>query len=154
MDKAALDLLYFLTNSNSKIFTLEQDMKRQAIVPEELKSYYDDWKMSPGIISGQHVFFTGFTGANSDGSLSSDPETQMQNAFEKIGYVLREANMDFGSLVEMTTYHVGLRNHLGKFKSVRAEYMKEPYPAWTAIEVAGFVREGAIIEIRVVAATE
>lgn len=129
-------------------------MERKAIVPQELESYYTDWKMSPGLISGQHIFFTGFTGANPDGSLSSDPETQMRNAFEKIGFVLRDANLDFGSLVEMTTYHVGLRNHLNTFKLVRAEYVKEPYPAWTAIEVAGFVREGAVIEIRAVAATE
>ena len=129
-------------------------MKRQSIIPQELESYYNDWKMSLELISGQHVFFTGFTGANSDGSLSSDPETQMRNAFEKIGFVLRDAKLDFGSLVEMTTYHVGLRDHLDVFKAVRAEYVEEPYPAWTAIEVAGFVREGAVIEIRVIASTE
>ena len=129
-------------------------MKRRSVVPQELESYYSDWKMSPGLISGQHVFFTGFTGADADGNLPGDPEAQMRNAFEKIGFVLREADMDFGSLVEMTTYHVGLRDHLDLFKSVRAEFVREPYPAWTAIEVAGFVREGAIIEIRVVAAIE
>lgn len=129
-------------------------MKRRSVVPQELGSYYTDWKMSPGLISGQHVFFTGFTGADAEGNLPDDPEAQMRNAFEKIGFVLREADMDFGSLVEMTTYHVGLRDHLDLFKFVRAEFVREPYPAWTAIEVAGFVREGAIIEIRVIAAIE
>ena len=129
-------------------------MKRKAIVPKELQLYYDDWKMSPGHLSGDHVFLTGYTGANADGSLSSDPETQMRNAFEKIGYVLREAGMDFGALVEMTTYHVGLKDHLELFKSVRAEYVQEPYPAWTAIEVAGFARDGAVIEIRAIARKE
>lgn len=126
-------------------------MKRKAIVPEGLQSYYDDWKMSPGHLSGDHVFLTGFTGVGADGSMSPDPETQMRSAFEQVGYVLREAGMDFGALVEMTTYHVGLKDHLELFKSVRAEYVQEPYPAWTAIEVAGFVREGAIIEIRTIA---
>lgn len=126
-------------------------MKRRAIVPKELKLYYDDWRMSPGHLSGEHVFLTGFTGADADGNLPSDPEAQMRNAFEKVGYVLREANLGFETLVEMTTYHVGLRDHLELFKSVRAEFVKEPYPAWTAIEVAGFVREGAIIEIRAIA---
>lgn len=128
-----------------------EQMKRQAIVPKELEPYYDDWKMSPGHLSGDHVFLTGFTGASADGSLSSDPEIQMQNAFGKIGLVLRKAGLDFGALVEMTTYHIGLRDHLELFKSVRAKYVVEPYPAWTAIEVAGFVREGAIIEIRAIA---
>ena len=75
----------------------------------------------------------------------------MRNAFRKIGLVLKEAGLDFGALVEMTSYHVGLREHLSLFKAVRGDYVREPYPAWTAIEVAGFVREGAIIEIRAVA---
>ena len=131
-----------------------EQMKRKAIVPQELQLYYDDWRMSPGHLSGDHIFLTGFTGADADGSLSSYPETQIRNAFEKIGYVLREAGLDWGAVVEMTTYHVGLKNHLGLFKSVRAEYVQEPYPAWTAIEVAGFVREGAIIEIRAIARQE
>lgn len=129
-------------------------MKRQSIVPNELQAFYDDWKMSPGHLSGDHVFLSGFTGASADGNLSDDPETQMRNAFEKIGYVLREANLDFSALVEMTTYHVGLREHLELFKSIRADYVEEPYPAWTAIEVAGFVREGAVIEIRAIARTK
>ncbi|WP_226803962.1 RidA family protein [Amylibacter sp. SFDW26] len=110
--------------------------------------------MSPGLQSGNHIFFTGFTGANANGDLPSDPEAQMRNAFEKVGLVLKEANLDFGALVEMTTYHIGLRDHLEVFKSIRSEYVQEPYPAWTAIEVSGFVREGAIIEIRVIARTE
>ena len=126
-------------------------MDRKAVIPKALQSYYDDWRMSPGHMSGDHLFLTGFTGANADGSLSADPETQMRNAFEKVGSVLIEAGLDFGSLVEMTTYHVGLKDHLELFKSVRADYVREPYPAWTAIEVAGFVREGAIVEIRAIA---
>lgn len=126
-------------------------MKRRAIVPKELKSYYDDWRMSPGHLSGEHVFLTGFTGADAHGNLPHDPEAQMRNAFEKVGFVLREANLGFEALVEMTTYHVGLRDHLELFKSIRAEFVKEPYPAWTAIEVAGFVREEAVIEIRAIA---
>ena len=129
-------------------------MKRKAIVPQELQAYYDDWHMSPGHLSDNHIFLTGFTGAGADGSLSSDPETQMRNAFEKIGCVLREAGLDFDALVEMTSYHVGLRTHLELFRSVRADYVQEPYPAWTAIEVAGFVRDGAIIEIRAIARAE
>ena len=64
---------------------------------------------------------------------------------------LQEAGTDFSHLVEMTTYHVGLREHVELFKSIRAEFVSEPYPAWTAIEVSGFITEGAIVEIRVIA---
>ena len=126
-------------------------MDKTAIIPEELQSFYDDWKMSPGLLCGDFLYLTGFTGADADGTLSDDPETQMRNAFRKIGLVLDKAGLDYGALVEMTSYHVGLRQHINLFKSVRSDYVREPYPAWTAIEVAGFVRDGAVIEIRAVA---
>lgn len=126
-------------------------MQRKAIVPEPLRPYYDDWKMSPGLVSGDHVFFTGFTGTGPDGYCSPDAETQFRTAFQQASMVLEEAGLDFGAVVEMTSYHVGLRDHLDLFRSVRAEFVLEPYPAWTAIEVAGFASAETIIEIRIIA---
>ncbi len=126
-------------------------MTREPVIPSALLSYYDEWQMSPGHRSGNHVFLTGFTGVQADGTLSIDPATQIRGAFDKIGTVLQEAGLDFGSLVEMTTYHIGLKDHLELFKRIRAEYVTEPYPAWTAIEVAGFAHASAIIEIRAIA---
>ncbi|POF29009.1 RidA family protein [Roseibium marinum] len=126
-------------------------MKRHAVVPEELKPCYTDWRMSPGLACGDFVFLTGFTGEEPNGDLPEDPETQIRNAFRKVGLVLAKAGLSYGALVDMTSYHVGLRTHLETFKTIRAEFVEEPYPAWTAIEVNGFVREGAIVEIKAVA---
>ncbi|MDF1792077.1 MAG: Rid family hydrolase [Thalassobaculaceae bacterium] len=127
-------------------------MDHKAVIPAALKSYYD-WKMSPGLISGDHVFLTGFTGTGADGRCSADPETQFRTAFGQVEMVLREAGLDFFAVVEMTTYHIGLRVHLDLFRAVRSEFVGEPYPAWTAIEVSGFASADTIIEIRVVART-
>ncbi|WP_306143536.1 RidA family protein [Roseibium sp. MMSF_3412] len=129
-------------------------MDRTAIIPSDMQTYNDDWKMSPGLACGDFVFLTGFTGADPTGHMSSDPEAQMRNAFAKVERVLAEAGLDFGSVVEMTTYHVGLREHLQLFKDIRSEFVREPYPAWTAIEVAGFVHEDAIVEVRVIASRQ
>lgn len=122
----------------------------RAVVPAEMRPYYDDWRMSPGLEHNGVVYFTGMTG-KLGGKVSDDPETQMREAFRKIGLVLAEAQLDFRDLLEMTTYHVGLRDHLDLFRSIRAEFVQDPYPAWTAIEVSGFATEGVIVEIRVVA---
>lgn len=126
-------------------------MERTAVIPRDMQTYYDDWNMSPGLACGDFVFLTGFTGADPSGRMSTDPEAQMRNAFEKVERVLAEAGLDFSAVVEMTTYHVGLREHLQLFKTIRAEFVQPPYPAWTAIEVAGFVHEDAIVEVRVIA---
>lgn len=121
------------------------------IVPANLEGYVTDWHMSPGLEHDGFLFMTGFTGAGPDGVLSSDPETQMRAAFAKVGTVLFEAGLGFEHVVEMTSYHAGLRDHLDLFRRVREEHIAEPCPAWTAIEVSGFVREDAIVELRVIA---
>lgn len=126
-------------------------MTTRAIVPPELQHYYDDWRMSPGLLHDGVVYFTGFTGTRPDGSISQDSAEQIREAFRKIALVLKAGGMDFGDILEMTSYHVGLRDHIDLFRAIRAEYVKEPYPAWTAIEVAGFARQDAIVEIRVIA---
>ena len=110
--------------------------------------------MSPGILSGDHLFLTGVTGSGPDGAMPTDPETQFRQAFAKIGTVLAEANLTFDHIVEMTSYHIGIRDHFDLFDQIRLEHLTDPYPAWTAIEAGGLRRPGALVEIRVIACTK
>jgi len=59
--------------------------------------------------------------------------------------------MDYGNIVEYTTFHVGLSSHLADFMKVRDEFIKEPWPAWTAIGVSELAAPGGRLEIRVLA---
>ncbi|MEL6808973.1 MAG: Rid family hydrolase [Pseudomonadota bacterium] len=68
--------------------------------------------------------------------------------------MLAEADLTLASVVEMTSYHIGLRDHFDAFDAVRRAHLRDPYPAWTAVEVAGLRRVGAVVEIRVVAALD
>lgn len=126
-------------------------MLRKSISPPALQSYYDDWRFSPGFAADNILFLSGFTGVAPDGSLSRDPESQFEQAFATAALVLAEARLDFSHVVEMTSYHVGLREHLTLFRKVRARYVVEPYPAWTAIGVAELAVEGALVEVRITA---
>lgn len=126
----------------------------QALFPPGSRAAADQVKVSPGLISGQHVFLTGVTGSGPDGTMPTSAAQQIRSAFEKIGQVLQEAGSTHRDIVEMTSYHVGLRDHFDLFNEIRCEYVREPFPAWTAVEVAGLRREGAIVEIRVIAETK
>lgn len=126
-------------------------MPKIAIYPEGSQAAATQIKVSPGIISGDHVFLTGITGSLPDGSMPKNPEDQIRSAFDKIGAVLSEAGLTHDAIVEMTSYHVGIHAHFDLFNKIRCEYVHDPYPAWTAVEVAGFRRAGAIVEIRVIA---
>lgn len=110
--------------------------------------------MSPGIMAGPLLFVTGMTGSGPDGTMPDDPTTQFRAAFDKIGTVLHEAGLDFEQVVEMTSYHIGLRAHFDLFDKVRLDYLPAPLPAWTAVEVAGLRRPGALVEIRVIASKD
>jgi len=48
----------------------------------------------------------------------------------------------------MTSYHVGLREHLAQFIAVKDRHIAEPYPAWSAIGVSELITDGALVEIR------
>lgn len=126
-------------------------MGLQAVTPDNLRRLRDDWHMSPGLVSNGLLFLTGMTGSRADGSCAADPAEQIRDAFAKVLAVLAEAGLDHSHIVELTSYHVGLQAHLELFRQIRDEYVAEPYPAWTAIEVVGFVVPDAIVELRVVA---
>ena len=126
-------------------------MVTTAITPPAFESYYRDWRMSPGLAVDGFIFLTGFTGGQFDGSISSVPETQIHEAFRNVQKVLEHRGLSFADVVEMTTYHVNLHEHLAVFRKVHEKFVEEPYPAWTAIEVVGLVEIRAIVEIRVIA---
>ncbi|WP_415404032.1 RidA family protein [Tateyamaria sp. SN3-11] len=126
-------------------------MPKRALIPPALKDACARAGMSPGILSDGHVFLTGVTGSAADGAMPVGDEAQFQACFDKIAAVLAEAGMGLDSIVEMTSYHVGLRGHFDVFDAVRLARLSDPYPAWTAVEVAGLRRVGAVVEIRVIA---
>jgi enamine deaminase RidA (YjgF/YER057c/UK114 family) len=47
--------------------------------------------------------------------------------------------------------HVDLRRHLHAFIKVKDEFVRPPYPAWTAIGITELITEGTLVEIRAVA---
>lgn len=133
---------------------MEQKTNKTPVVPDELQRNYDSWHFSPAVESNGFLFFSGCTSAQPDGSVSPDPATQFRHAFEKVFKTLSHAGLGFESVVEMTTYHVGLSEHLEAFKAVKDEFISEPYPAWTAIGISELAAKNAIIEIRIIARKE
>lgn len=126
---------------------------KSAIVPDGYIHYTNEWRMSPGIWSGDLAFFCGVTGAARLGyPVSTDPAKQFRETFRYVGDFLHAAGLSFDDVVEMTTYHVELRKYLEAFMKVKDEFISHrPYPAWSAIGVSELVTDGTLVEIRVIA---
>ncbi len=79
------------------------------------------------------------------------PEAQFETAFEALADVLAEAGASLADIVDLTSYHVDISLHMATFMEVRDRYLREPWPAWTAIGVAELVVPGGLVELRAVA---
>ena len=126
-------------------------MDKKSIVPTDLRDYYSDWHFSPAIRSGGFVFVSGCTGTMPGGTVPTSIDEQIRQSFRKIEMSLTQAGLTFADVVEMTTYHVGIRNQLAYFRRIKDEFISEPYPAWTAVGISELAVEGALVEIRVTA---
>ena len=124
---------------------------RKTLSAPDFSHFPTDWHLSPIVDTGEFVFLSGVTGTHPDLSVSSDPESQFRDTFKFLEANLEVANLKFSDVVEMTTYHVNLREHLNTFRKVKDEFITQPYPAWSAIGVTELITEGTLIEIRVIA---
>jgi len=121
------------------------------IIPASQKALYDNFHFAPAVVDGQNLRCSGVVGMNPDGSVPEDPEAQFEQAFRAIGEVLAEAGAEFADITEMTTFHIGMRQHMSAFTRVREQFIEEPYPAWTAVGTTELALPGALVEIRVTA---
>jgi enamine deaminase RidA (YjgF/YER057c/UK114 family) len=122
--------------------------KRRTIIPKGMEFYYEQFHFAPAVREGKNLYCSGQIGWAGPGHKPpADPKEQFTLAFENLKQVLEAAGADFDDVVEITTFHVGMQ-HLGVFGAVKADFLKEPYPAWTAIGVAELAIPGALVEIR------
>jgi len=124
--------------------------KRRSVIPQGMQRFYDQFHFSPAVRVGKNLYCSGQVGTGSDGKLDPDPAVQMSQAFENVRAVLEEAGASLDDVVELSSFHVGLNEHIGIFMQVKDGFLKEPYPAWTAIGVTELAF-GALVELKVTA---
>jgi enamine deaminase RidA (YjgF/YER057c/UK114 family) len=124
----------------------------QSVVPN------DKWPVrytfSPATRVGNLVFLSGTTGTDDDGNIvgSGDIVAQTRRIFEKFSLILQSAGGSLSNIVETTDYVLSLEEYK-KTAALRRELFKgPPWPAATGVVVAGLIREGALIEIKGIAA--
>ena len=121
---------------------------RDRIIPASQQAMYDNFHFAPGVKAGNLLVMSGQVGMDGSGKCPEDLVEQFRLAFQNVEAVLLEAGGDLSSVVELTSYHIGMREHLRVFIAFKDELIKEPYPAWTAIGCTELAMPGAVVEIR------
>ena len=125
---------------------------REDIVPEGSERLYEKLRYAPAVRVGNVVHVSGVIGTRSDGSVDDDPARQFAQAFANLSEVLAAAGCSPADVVEMTTFHVGLQQHLRAFMAAKRDAMAgPPRAAWTAIGVVELAVPEGLVEIRATA---
>jgi enamine deaminase RidA (YjgF/YER057c/UK114 family) len=119
------------------------------IIPASQKSLYDNFHFAPAVVDGQTLRCSGVIGTGPDGRVPDDAATQFGCAFEQIAALLKEAGAGFEDITEITTYHVDMSKHIGTFVAVKDQFVKEPYPAWTAVGTPELALPGGLVEVQI-----
>jgi enamine deaminase RidA (YjgF/YER057c/UK114 family) len=100
------------------------------------------------------VFLSGTTGTDDAGNIvgTGDIVAQTRRIFEKFSLILQSVGGNLSNIVETTDYVLSFEEYI-KTAALRRELFKgPPWPAATGVMVAGLIREGALIEIKGIAA--
>lgn len=129
----------------------ERRSRRAVVVPAVWAEFYEQTRIPAAVRVEDVLRVSGHTGETADGVFSADPETQIRQAFSNIALTLAEAGASWSDVDEMNSYHVGLLNQAEALLRIAAEFLEDPYPAWTAVGVTELILPEALVEISCVA---
>lgn len=118
---------------------------QERIIPEGWRRIYDTYHYAPAVRVGNVLYLSGVVAGD------SVPEQQFDRAFQTLRNVLEASGSSLDRIVEMTTYHVRMGEHIETFMKVKDRYLTGEYPAWTAIGIERLFSPRALVEIKVVA---
>ena len=105
---------------------------------------------SQAVKIGAFVFTSGQLGMDSaSGALLDSIEEQAHQAFKNLSAILTEAGGDLSDVVKLTLFVTDL-NDFATVNQIMTQYIAEPFPARSTVEVAGLPK-GAKFEVEAIA---
>ncbi len=125
-------------------------VEKQLINPKGSEQIYQSMQFSQAIKYKNTIWVSGQVGVDETFKVGQGIEEQSQMAFQNLEKVLREAGSGLEDIVELITYHTSMKE-IGGFSKVKAKFIIENYPAWTAVGVTELVLPDLLVEIRATA---
>ena len=134
----------------------------EVILPDEgSKQNHDKWRFAAVRRVGDTLYVSGVVvyRAPNEGTDVAAFKLQARRGLERLRKNLEAAGSDFQHVVMINSFHVwqgpdfsGTRDQqFNAFEEVIDEFMKPPYPAWTAVGTTGLLGTGGIVEVQLIA---
>ncbi|MFE6742699.1 RidA family protein [Streptomyces tubercidicus] len=124
------------------------EIERIATTPD----WYEPYKISQAIRAGGLIHVSGQAGIDERGrTVSDDFLTQGRQAFANVERVLAAAGASLTDVVKVGIFVTDMAAGLGPIRTLREEFLSEPYPADTLVEVSSLAQPDWRIEVEVTA---
>ena len=126
-------------------------MTQQILVnPPGTEKVYEKLQFSQAVRVGDTVWVSGQVGMDETGMAGDVIEEQARLAFQNLQRVLEAAGSSLADIVELVSFHTSM-NSIRDFGKVKAEFISENYPAWTAVGVRELALPQLLVEIKATA---
>ena len=126
------------------------DKKKVLVNPPGTEQIYKRMQFSQAVRVGDVVWVSGQVGMDELGTVGEGIDAQSRLAFKNLERVLAEAGASLVDVVELITFHTAMSDIRG-FSKVKAGFIPENFPAWTAVGVKELVMPQLLVEIRATA---
>lgn len=132
------------------------------VIPNEnAKRNYDEFRYAPVRRVDNTLYISGVIVGRRDneGRDAAAFKLQIDRAFQRLKTLLEMSGASFQDVVMINSFHVwqgpdfeGTKDeHFALFEEVAGNYLKPPYPAWTAVGTTGLLGKGGIVEVQLIA---
>jgi len=115
----------------------------------EIRAAQERFGYADAVVAGDTVYVSGVVAFLAEEE--DDVAAALERAFDRLAQTLDNLGLGWENVVSLDTFHTQLKAHSDIFKQVKNRYIKEPFPAWTAVGVSDLARPNAIAEIKLTA---
>lgn len=114
--------------------------------------WYEPYRISQAIQAGGLIFVSGQAGIDEQGrTVAGGFTAQGRQAFANIQRVLAAAGVSLEDVVKVGIFVTDMAANLGQVIELREEFLSQPYPADTLLEVSSLAQPEWQIEVEVTA---
>ena len=147
----AILLAFALAWFGSSAFAAGQAGNVQHINPSALSAPHG-YTHVISVYNGRTIYIAGQVPLDQHGMLvgAGDFAAQVRQTFENLKAALAASGAGFSNVVQMTTYVTDM-SQVDTYRKIRDEYMHDPLPTASLVEVKGLFRKDVMLEVSAVA---
>jgi enamine deaminase RidA (YjgF/YER057c/UK114 family) len=134
----------------------------EVVLPDAAaKNAHDKWRYASARRVGDVIYVSGVIVYRDAGEKNDVAafKLQVRRALERLRVILEASGSNFQHVAMINSFHVwqgpnfaGTRDEqFQAFEDVIGEFMKAPYPAWTAVGTTGLLADDGIVEVQLIA---